>query len=496
MGSLFVGGLRTLKVTGVLANLSGGTLTGGTFYVGGTLQITGANITTNSATLTVDAGQIVDDANHNALANLATNAFGASLSILDGFNLTTAGAFENDGTLTVGSGSTLTVTGVDTDTGTSNVSGTLNLSGGGVESGTLTDSGAVNVGAGVTFTVTGTYAEDGALTVPATSTLNLFGQTTVGGSLSDAGTVNLGPGVAVIVSGSYTEMGTLTMVGSATLDVTGTLTNLSGGTLSGGTFYVSGTLQITGASISTNAATVVLDGPGAGIIDDHGNDALANMAANSGSLTNKDGRDLTVSGAFANTGSLTVGDGDSFTSGGTFSNSGAVSLGAGTGLNVTGDYAQSAGSIVLNGTTLTVSGAVNLQGGVLSGSGSINGPVVNAAEIDVGTGTTAATLNINGDYSQPGGVVVIKIGGRNAGTDYDQLNITGNATFTGGTLTIQLIDGFVPDPTIPDMFQIITFGSHDSSDDFATYIGTDLGNGLTLQPQYSATGLTLVANQS
>jgi hypothetical protein len=54
----------------------------------------------------------------------------------------------------------------------------------------------------------------------------------------------------------------------------------------------------------------------------------------------------------------------------------------------------------------------------------------------------------------------------------------------------------VPDPTIPDMFQIVTFGSYDAADDFAVYTGTDLGNGLTLQPQYSDTALTLVGNQS
>jgi hypothetical protein len=62
-------------------------------------------------------------------------------------------------------------------------------------------------------------------------------------------------------------------------------------------------------------------------------------------------------------------------------------------------------------------------------------------------------------------------------------------------LSIVLINGFVPDPSNPDSFQIITFGTHDSSDDFAVYTGTDLGGGLTLVPQFDDTDLTLVANQ-
>jgi hypothetical protein len=92
-------------------------------------------------------------------------------------------------------------------------------------------------------------------------------------------------------------------------------------------------------------------------------------------------------------------------------------------------------------------------------------------------------------------LLVIKIGGTDPSL-FDQLQISGDATFAGGTLTIVLFNGFAPDPTNPDMFPIITFGRHDSSDDFAQYNGTDLGGGLMLVPQYTAGGLTLVATQS
>jgi hypothetical protein len=64
------------------------------------------------------------------------------------------------------------------------------------------------------------------------------------------------------------------------------------------------------------------------------------------------------------------------------------------------------------------------------------------AEVGLGQLDSPGILTIVGDYTQTsGGVLVVEIGGLNPGTDFDQLNITGQATLDG-TLTVNLINGF------------------------------------------------------
>jgi hypothetical protein len=84
-------------------------------------------------------------------------------------------------------------------------------------------------------------------------------------------------------------------------------------------------------------------------------------------------------------------------------------------------YIQTAGSTILNG-TLAATTLVDLQGGSLSGTGTVNGNLQNEASILIGTSTTAGTLTITGNYTQIAtGSLTIKVGGPNAGTDFDRL---------------------------------------------------------------------------
>jgi fibronectin-binding autotransporter adhesin len=94
---------------GPFLNLVNGTLTAGTYNVAGTLQIPG-NITTNDAkiTLTGKASQILNP-NSNALAGFVTNASKGSFDLKGGQSFTSAGTFTNQGTISVGKGSTFTV---------------------------------------------------------------------------------------------------------------------------------------------------------------------------------------------------------------------------------------------------------------------------------------------------------------------------------------------------------------------------------------------------
>ena len=91
-----------------IAQLSGTTLTGGTWNISAGAALvfpSGSNITTNQASITL-AGP---GASFSALAGLATNS--GSLTLTGGATFTTAGPLANDGTITVGPSSVLSVTG-------------------------------------------------------------------------------------------------------------------------------------------------------------------------------------------------------------------------------------------------------------------------------------------------------------------------------------------------------------------------------------------------
>ena len=96
----------TLSFGAAVAQVSGSTVTGGTWYVGpnSTLALTGT-ITTNQGNVTLDG----TGSQFAALNNLASNA--GSFALLNGRSFTTAGNWNSSGSLTVGAGSTLTVNG-------------------------------------------------------------------------------------------------------------------------------------------------------------------------------------------------------------------------------------------------------------------------------------------------------------------------------------------------------------------------------------------------
>ena len=121
-GTLIVGGGDTFKVAGALSNFSGTTLTGGTYYVAGTLQFgaSGSHLVTNSANLTLAGAspQLLDLGGNNLLTGFNTNASGATFTVAAGGSYTTPGNFTNAGTMDVEQASSLTVAGNLTNSGT------------------------------------------------------------------------------------------------------------------------------------------------------------------------------------------------------------------------------------------------------------------------------------------------------------------------------------------------------------------------------------------
>ncbi len=109
------------------------------------------------------------------------------------------------------------------------------------------------------------------------------------------------------------------------------------------------------AAISTNAATIILDGLGSNITNTSNVNALANFALNDSgaSFTLKNNRDISVSGAFTNNGSLVLGVDCEFTVAGIFAS------GAGGILSTTISAAPVPGAAQLNaGGSLVVDGTL------------------------------------------------------------------------------------------------------------------------------------------
>ena len=93
---------------------------------------------------------------------------------------------------------------------------------------------------------------------------------------------------------------------------------------------------------------------------------------------------------------------------------------------------------------------ININGGTLSGPGTVNGNLTNAGEVDLGT--AVGRLTVSGNYNQSG-VLSVKVGGTTAASQYDQVAVSGQASL-GGTLNVSLINGF--GPAVPETFAALS----------------------------------------
>ena len=154
-----------------------------------------------------------------------------------------------------------------------------------------------------------------------------------------------------------------------------------------------------------------------------------------------------------------------------FNNGGTAEVQSGT-LNFTAAYTQTAGVTLLNGGNLTSSQTLDIQGGTLSGAGTLTANVTSSGQ--VAPGGSAGTLQMLGNYTQAaGGSLEVEIGGLVAGTDFDVLDISSSATLDG-TLNVSLISGF--NPSQSDSFQILNYAARSGA--FSTVSLPTLATGL------------------
>ncbi|HET8923222.1 MAG TPA: hypothetical protein VFN26_09540 [Candidatus Acidoferrum sp.] len=167
-------------------------------------------------------------------------------------------------------------------------------------------------------------------------------------------------------------------------------------------------------------------------------------------------------------------------------------VGAGGNLVFGGGYTQTAGPTTLT-TSVGPSGSIsvgaagfNLNGGILNGTGTITGNVINnGGHVQPGLSPTPGTLTITGNYTQgAGGILDLALAGTTAG-NFSVLAISGTATL-GGTLNALSFGGFTPPAS--SSFQVMTFASR--TGDFTTNNLTV--NGVALTKNFHTGDLTLV----
>lgn len=233
-----------------------------------------------------------------------------------------------------------------------------------------------------------------------------------------------------------------------------------------GTLENRGSLTVNGSGLNFNQGTFVNSTDGiitlqAGVDDSNGS-ATATSFFNDGKLL-KQG-----TGAFGVTGM-------------NISNIGTIRSQAG--VFVVGGITQTSGLTELAGGGFSTVDPIQINAGVLAGEGDITGAVVNSGTIYVGGKEVAGTLSISGDFTQfGGGKVIVDLGGLTAGSQYDQLTVTGLAALSG-TLEQKLLGTFVV--RVGDDFTVLTGGPVDGT--FINVVGV-------IPASYSLADVKLEAN--
>ncbi|GAB5518512.1 MAG: hypothetical protein RhofKO_07630 [Rhodothermales bacterium] len=499
-----------VDITGQV-QLQGGFLyanAGGTWSAGDIILSNSSSLTLNSTFEITGDNQIIDNGGADRVSNFGTlvktEGAGATDIFVDVFN--TGGTVQAD-------------------------SGTLNFEGGFEHTGNATL--APNAGATIrlsprsgfneTFPTTTTIAGAGTFVFEGSgSTLTLEGTYDVtGGSQFTAGTVlfnddpqlrNLGD---IAVDGATTQVtidsGTNITASALTLE-RGTLTLQrtffptsflfrSGTLISNGTVltpeltWESGTIQGGGLNATT---TAIFSTDGTKTFDDANYDGNATITWTGGDIVLQNGAFISHNGTFnvQTDADLLKGTGDADL----FHNAPFVKA-ANTGTTqIQPDVDVSNTVTIGEGSTLAYEGDVtnffdqnDFQFGRIEGVGTLD--LTNLASLNnagvLAPGLSPGVLSVTGPYDHQTATLEIELGGTTAGTDYDQLAVSG-AVSLSGTLDVSLINGFTPNAGAT--FSIITGGS--ISGTFDTVNLPTLGGGLTMSVAYNATDVQLVVSGS
>jgi hypothetical protein len=492
-GSVNIFGSANLASTnmindGLLQVNSGASLTvsgtGNPFTNTGTLKANGGGVTFITAidnthgALTIQNGSVVN------LERAVVNGVGGIIDTGTGSTLNISFGLRNDAGATLTSSGTTTITSQELINGglmQANAGGLLHLQGA-----PLTNSGTVSANGGAVF-VDGIHVNNqgGAITTSPGGLLLLSNTTISGGQINNnGGTIRAFFGTQDKIGGAQgvqlTNGNQLIVDQNAILliDTSGTggnFTNLSGGVLSGGTYTVSGTLEITDADITRIGngilapTNVTLDGPTASITRQDGvTNALSdlNRIALGSSLTLENGATLTLNGSMDNGGVIIIGAGSSLTTTGTYTQDHVLVGVSDTVVNGT----LNADTLILSGGRIlgdgTIHAAVSIDNGIIE-PGDAPGPITMAGLIE-GPGVTTQIDLLNN--SQFGEIIITGSGNNNVVLNGQLLVLlSAGAQLTSGLFTI------VSDPngTIQGDFTSGNIGTLGSGENYREFLSAD-----------------------
>ena len=484
-------------------NWSGGVSPGpadGAFFTtaGGayTVTFTGND---NSASAVVKDNDVTWDLDSNSYALLGANGLQVR-----GFDAVTANLTIQDGTVTADQVDIGNPDGVD-DNGT--FSGGITL-----DNSTLSTTSLSMGGATATYDSLARLDVLNGSSVTAT-TINLNRGLPTGITVNGAGSSITALVGTVVGGGNAVNRGNISIQAGATANL-GNFTSVSGGdsaltVTGGGSILTVNNYDIRGFAATGGANSLTIQN---GAVFNSGNTTVGTNS-NAASLTAQ----ITGAGSeWNNTGGMTFGSNSAGSSvlvanqadvtvggttsavadaqitvtgaGSTWTNSGNVGLADDSMLSVTnnGEFdasgsfiaASDNADIVVNTGGVIRADEVRIQGGSLSGNGTVDGNVINGLDGFVGTvspGTSPGVLSITGDYDQgTNASLLMELGGSTAGIDYDVLQVGGAATL-GGRLEIVLINSF--EPLLGASFDLITATS--IAGDFNTFLLPELAGELS-----------------
>ncbi|HUY33447.1 MAG TPA: DUF4214 domain-containing protein [Pirellulales bacterium] len=435
----------TLSISGAVAQVSSGALTGGTWDVAdkSTLDLPGAgNLSSNAGTVTLGGPNAVFSKFNSVTTNSGT------IDLLGTAGFSAAGDFTNSGAFSVASGAfQLNGHQLDNQTGATLTLGNDNALAG---IGALNNSGSFHLAGGSGTMTVGTFNNTGGTITVDSGKLAIggFGTSTGGSFVVSAGAaVDLtGAGGQPVYTGTYTgsgggqvqvNSGTLAIgSGGATFDFPKGMFQWTGGQISALSGQ-SATLTNTGF-ITINTTTGVTIDPATtlanqGEIDDTGTGALTlggpldNQVGGTVVLQNTGG--LNGGGTFSNEGTLkkmtgsgaaTVGAPFDLNGGTVEADSGNLVLGAGAGTSTGGTFDVAQGGSVDISVPLTFGSALTITGAYTgTGAGTVS---FSGGTLDIGIG--GATFNFPGGMFQwTGGAISSSLGDL---TNLGTMNLAGS----------------------------------------------------------------------
>jgi hypothetical protein len=463
-------------------------LAGGVIMGGAPLSLTGGTFDHGNGGMVLESKVYLED------ASLDASGSGSAAYVLSGSS-TLIGDIAAEKTVLVhasGDSASLTFHEPRTNAGTLELYGANSnvlLSNGGAAGRTLTNSGTLQIRDGngsvslsTDLVNSGTIDVDrtfqtGSMSLTSTGTIDIASGATwlssngttelaAGSSLVGAGQLALGGGKFVHSGGSASSPIQVSGLsefdpsgaGTATYEVGGT-TTLTGNVPSGKTVKLDGNLVFT--SPKTNSGTIRLAGNGASSLG-----SAAHGLTNAGTLATEGGASRTVNSPLVNTGTIDIGGETLFDS----------------------TFSQSAGTTIVNDTLHVVAPVeVHLEGGVLTGSGTLDATTLDNSGGNVKPGSSPGQLLIDGEYHQgDGGTLTVEIDGPTEADEYDQLFVTDH-TYLDGTLAI---DGAGYTPGDAEKFRVLLVQAVRHGE-FETVTGLGAGDGKTYAVEHDAQGVEL-----